>query len=318
MNFQRMIGLGVAGNFTGHLEQAGEAKDFVNIQVADHCQPKGLFPFYVPGYASSFLSTYPISSTHISYPQEGGNLQIEPEIAIICRLVYQEKKVHELHAVKFAASNNCSIRKPGARKISEKKNWGRHSKGLSQTLIEIDRFRFGGIMDQFHIASFLRREGQLHTYGIDSPALGYSYFYETLQAWIIDRMNAQLDEGPLESILELIEQANYPEYAIMSIGATRYTEFGECTYLQPGDESIVMVYDASMYMSEAIGQRLAIEPLLRKTPRIRAHCDALISIVREALQGIGETYWIIRRHTDSTSILTNQLGDPAGIVRHSR
>lgn len=252
-----MIGLGVAGNFTGHLEQAGEAKDFVNIQVRDNRQPKGLFPFYVPGHTSSFLSTYPISSTQITCPQEGGDLQIEPEIAIVCRLVYQEEKVHELHPMKFGAYNDCSIRKPGARKISEKKNWGSHSKGLSQNLIDIDRFTFGGVMDQYRIASFLRRDEQLHEYGIDSPALGYSYFYEPLQEWIIDRMNSQIDEGPLESIPELIRQAKYPEYAIISIGATRYTEFGERTYLQPGDESIVVVYDASTYDSKAIVQRLS-------------------------------------------------------------
>lgn len=256
MDFQQMIGLGVAGNFTGHLEQAGEAEYFVDVKVRDNQQPKGLFPFYVPGYAASFLNTYPISSTHITFPQEGVDLQIEPEMAIICRLGYQKEKVHELHPVKFGAYNDCSIRKPGARKISEKKNWGKHSKGLSQNLIEIDRFTSGGIMDQFRIASFLRRDEQLHEYGIDSPALGYSYFYEPLQEWIIDRMNSQIDEGPLESIAELIRQAKYPEYAIISIGATRYTEFGERTYLQPADESIVVVYDWSIYESKAIVQRL--------------------------------------------------------------
>ena len=31
----RFIGLGVAGNFAGHLEQAGEAADFVAVKVAD-------------------------------------------------------------------------------------------------------------------------------------------------------------------------------------------------------------------------------------------------------------------------------------------
>ncbi len=69
-------------------------------------------------------------------------------------------------------------------------------------------------------------------------------------------MNAQIDEGSLESIAELIRQASYPEYAIISIGATRYTEFGKQTFLQPGDESLVVVYDASIYTSETIEQRL--------------------------------------------------------------
>ena len=30
-----IIGLGVAGNFAGHLEQAGEASDFKDLKIAD-------------------------------------------------------------------------------------------------------------------------------------------------------------------------------------------------------------------------------------------------------------------------------------------
>ena len=32
-NLEEMATFGVAGNFTGHLEQAGEAKDFTNIKT---------------------------------------------------------------------------------------------------------------------------------------------------------------------------------------------------------------------------------------------------------------------------------------------
>ena len=39
---------GVAGNFTGHLEQAGEAKDFENVKTAEVNAPKALFPTYIP------------------------------------------------------------------------------------------------------------------------------------------------------------------------------------------------------------------------------------------------------------------------------
>lgn len=46
-------------------------------------------------------------------------------------------------------------------------------------------------------------------------------------------MNNQPDEGPMNHIASLLEQANYPEQAIISIGATRYTEFGETHFLQP-------------------------------------------------------------------------------------
>lgn len=59
MELMKMIGFGVAGNFAGHLEQAGEASDFVNVQVKDAIQPKAIFPFYVPHIENSFLTFSP-------------------------------------------------------------------------------------------------------------------------------------------------------------------------------------------------------------------------------------------------------------------
>ena len=35
INISEAAAFGVAGNFTGHLEQAGEASDFVNVKVED-------------------------------------------------------------------------------------------------------------------------------------------------------------------------------------------------------------------------------------------------------------------------------------------
>jgi len=47
-HLKEFIGFGVAGNFAHHLEQAGEASDFVNVEVDDENAPKGIFPFYLP------------------------------------------------------------------------------------------------------------------------------------------------------------------------------------------------------------------------------------------------------------------------------
>ena len=82
--------------------------------------------------------------------------------------------------VALGASNDCSIRKEGAKKISLKKNWGKASKGLSENLIAIDRFTEGGILDSYRIASFLVRDGNANVYGEDSPVKGDSYLYEKL------------------------------------------------------------------------------------------------------------------------------------------
>lgn len=245
--FRDVIGFGVAGNFAGHLEQAGEASDFVKVDVADARAPKGLFPFYVPGASDSFLGTYPISSSQIVAPLAGGNLQIEPEVAMLVDLTYTDNKVTGLQPRRFGAYNDCSIRKPNARKISEKKNWGPDSKGLAANLLEIDRFSAGGVMDNYHLACYLQRDGQVHTYGLDSPLLGYSYFYEQLCDWIIEKFNTQQDAGPLENLAELLAVANQPQQALISIGATKYTAYGASTYLQPDDDVWVLVYDRNQF-----------------------------------------------------------------------
>ena len=79
------FGFGVAGNFAGHLEQAGEAGDFATV-VTPGDAPKGIFPWYVPGY-DSFLGEFPLSHDTLLVPAVDSddwgplNLQIEPEVA---------------------------------------------------------------------------------------------------------------------------------------------------------------------------------------------------------------------------------------------
>ncbi|MGR6834455.1 DUF5718 family protein [Aliivibrio wodanis] len=252
MTFKHVIGFGVAGNFAGHLEQAGEATDFLNVKVDNAIQPKALFPFYIPSSSAGFLSQYPLSSDSIIPPNDADNLQIEPEVAIVFDITYQDNKVVALTPVKFAAYNDCSIRKPNAKKISEKKNWGENTKGISQDFIKLTSFTKGCELDKYRIASFHIRNGQMNRYGEDSAAIDYSYFHEQLNDWMIDRMNNQKDEGPAEDLALYLSEANYPEQAIISIGATRYTEFGETNFLQSGDESIVVVYDGQCYDSQEI------------------------------------------------------------------
>lgn len=253
---KNFIGLGVAGNFAGHLEQAGEAADFLQVKTEEAIQPKAIFPFYVPSETLSsteqFLSTYPLSHDTISFPQDADNLQIEPEVALICEIHYQDGQVNKLKPSHFAAYNDCSIRRPNARKICEKKNWGENSKGISATQIALDKFEQGGVLDNYHIACFHKRNGVLNTYGEDSPAASYSYFHQKLLNWIIDKMNHQPDQGPMNHIAELIKQSHQPAHAIISIGATRYTPFGETNFLQVGDTSIVVVYDATKYTHDQI------------------------------------------------------------------
>lgn len=245
--FKNHIGLGIAGNFALHLEQAGESADFANVITEDPNGPKGIFPFYIPG-KDGYLGIYPLSHDTICLPREECNVQMEPEVGLVCDLIYNESgSIASIIPKQFGAYNDCSLRKEGVPKISLKKNWGTNTKGVSSTLIDIDRFEDGGVMDHFRIASFLRRDGMTMRYGEDVELQGYSYFYKKLLDWLILQVNTQKDFGPLEEVCWYIKDAGNPTKMLISIGATRYTHFGETTFLQEGDEIVVVVYDNNLY-----------------------------------------------------------------------
>jgi len=243
MQLKDVICLGVAGNFAHHLEQAGELEDFKNVVTETVDAPKGIFPFYLPNN-EGFLGLYSIGTDTLELPSYEANAQVEPEIAVLFDIVYNDKQeVVDLLAQKFTTFNDCTIRKEGAKKISEKKSWGENSKGIGNKWIPIDKFEEGGVMDHYHLCSFVKRDGILHPYGVDAPLLGYSYFYTKLKRWLIDKINTQKDFGPLEDIAMHLKESNYPKQALISIGATAYAAFGEHNYLQSGDEVYVMAYD---------------------------------------------------------------------------
>jgi len=252
--YKERAGLGIAGNFALHLEQAGELKDFENVKVADENGPKGIFPFYIPNKEGA-IGVYPLSSDTILLPKEDVNVQPEPEVALLCDLTYTEGRISKITPTHFAAFNDNSIRKEGAGKISEKKNWGEASKGMSHPPVAIDRFEVGGIMDGWHIASFLRREDVVLRYGEDVELTGYSYFHEKLLAWLVKQLATQQDQGPLEPVGDYLAEAGFPEKAIISIGATRYIFLCEKTYLREGDEVMVILYDSARYKVNEILQK---------------------------------------------------------------
>jgi len=254
--YKKFLGLGIAGNFALHLDQAGEAEDFKDVITADEAAPKGLFPFFLPRMqnpvnqaeltAKKILATYPLGADYIKLPADKTlNIQAEPEVGLVCDIEYTTGKVSKVTPRYFGAYNDFSIRVKGAKKISAKKNWGHETKGFSNTIIKIDKFSEGGNIDNYSICSFLRRDGEVHAYGEDVELTGYSYFHEKLSDWILNQINTQEDFGPLEPISEYIHACDNPPEAIISIGATRYTPYGETTFLKTGDESIVILYDAT-------------------------------------------------------------------------
>ena len=258
------FGFGVAGNFAGHLEQAGEAADFVNV-TSQGAAPKGIFPWYAPGY-NSFLGEFPLSCDAIRLPKSpdaldaAWNLQIEPEVGLACGVKWVGDTVSSLQPFALGAFNDCSIRRPNAAKISDKKNWGPESKGLAQKFFEISELTPDGPTATLRLLCHLRTaDGQEHEYGVDSPLLGYSYYGEVLLDWIVERLANQKGsaETPLEDVGALMVASGHPAKLLVGIGATRYTPLGESTYLQPGDQAVVRVYDTDCDLHSELRQTVS-------------------------------------------------------------
>jgi len=253
---------GVAGNFTGHLEQAGEAADFKNVKTLEQNAPKAIFPTFLPKNGTNsasdasvipeFLTVFPFDPKSIIFPKGEEKLQIEPECAIIFDATWKGDTLTELKPVSFGASNDCSIRKQGAKKISEKKNWGSCTKGFSENQIPADGFEKGCKLDDYRIASFLIRNGEVYDYGENSAVRDYSYIYKKLTDWMLNKFNHQQNEGPAEDIHSYLVAASCPQHIMVSIGATRYTAWGESNFLQNGDKAVVVVYPESKYSPEEI------------------------------------------------------------------
>ena len=55
----------------------------------------------------------------------------------------------------------------------------------------------------------------------------------------------------------MLAAAGCPETVVIGIGATRYTPFGESTYLEPGDESVVVVYDGALTAPDGVRDAVA-------------------------------------------------------------
>ncbi|MEC7947140.1 MAG: DUF5718 family protein [Myxococcota bacterium] len=238
--FRDVPRFGIAGNMAGHLEQAGEAGDFTQVEAAAG-QPKGIFPTYIPG-SRGFLGVDPVSFDRLRLPRgsDAARVQAEPELALFVALDWLDGRVAAVRPLGFTAYNDASIRKP-APKISIKKNWGAATKGFAPEVVPLETLEIGGPLDRYNLVAFLRRDGVLRTYGEDSPVQSYACFHASLLTWIAEKLNDQAEEGPLEHLAALLH--DQPAGAVIGIGATRYTPFAADDRLQAGDEVIVAVYD---------------------------------------------------------------------------
>ena len=254
------FGFGVAGNFTGHLEQAGEAVDFEHVDAAGEL-PKGIFPWYVPG-GETFLGAWPIAADELVVPDPAtspGRIQVEPELAVHCDVVRgDDGAVRALVPRWVAAFDDCSLRRPNAAKISHKKNWGDGSKGLATSGFAVSDLDPDGALATLRLACFLRRGDETHAYGVDSALATYTLTGGPLLAWLVDRLAHQRgsDATPLEDVGALLD-ASGASTVLVGVGASRYEPYGETTFVEADDEAIVVVYDGAAHEPREVADRVA-------------------------------------------------------------
>lgn len=252
--WHRTFGLGVAGNVAGHMQQAGEADSSHSSDM-----PAAVFTFYAPHPHTvdapekevlNRLQNFPVSNAVIDFPHKGGNVQVEPEMGLLCDIVYTPdlSKVERLMPRRVAAFNDCSIRHlDGSQKLSEKKNWGAGSKGISLRSFRVKSISQGSYVDQLCLASYIMRDGEVIQYSVPAPARNYLLFHDALLDWVVACINTQQDTDKWEEIFPQLVESDYPVSMWIALGAGEYTDWGSQNYLQPKDETLVMVYDEQVF-----------------------------------------------------------------------
>nr|WP_319556201.1 DUF5718 family protein [uncultured Vibrio sp.] len=240
--------LGIAGNSPGYLAQTGEISAFNEQQKAELQEahrPRALFPMFVRQLGDSYLGQMPFSSSKLVLPEEpDAKVQMEPEIAIKCRVTYTEKgQVAALTPFALTLINDATYRNKTVSKLAEKKNWGAFSKGIAELELPVDSFSEQTPLDHLRLCGFHGRNGQWHLCSQDVSVTEYNVFYQSLTDWLVETINHQADDGAMHNTHSLFVEANQPSEITIAIGAPCYTTYGEDHQLLDGDRVFVCVYD---------------------------------------------------------------------------
>lgn len=239
-----LFGLGIAGNFAGHLQQTGEANALQG--AVDASRPQALFPFFVPNATEPYLAVNPYSFDTVLLPSDvNAKVQMEPEIALVVTVKYLGTSVIGLVPESMTLLNDLTHRNAVVSKLAEKKNWGMASKGIAPNAWPLSSFSAADGLGKYRFCSFHARDGRWAACGHDVSLSDYSYCYEQLISWLIEQINQQKNEGALHSIAALLAEAGYPKRMLISLGSSRYTDYGEQHHLLAGDALCAVLYDSS-------------------------------------------------------------------------
>ncbi len=250
-----LFGIGIAGNFAGHLTQTGEAKGLSH--AVDDEKPQALFAFYVPNGQEDYLTVNPYSSDILTIPtKKGAKVQMEAEVAVVADVEYQNGIVTGITPRSMRLFNDATYRNAEVEKLAEKKNWGEASKGIGLKSLPLSGFDEESGLSTYRFCSFHCRDDNWYLCCQDASIADYSYFYQRVLDWLIETVNQQQDQGALHSITAQLIQAGHPQQILISLGASRYTEQGERHQLMPGDKLCAVLYDQQQLDFETIQTRI--------------------------------------------------------------
>lgn len=234
-----MLSIGIIGNFSGHLSGAE--------RIEENELPNGIFVI-----DCSEDNTITSGST-LKYPEQGSEVDVEPEFVLRCQVEYQNGKVSSLMTTHISIGNDVTIRNlPGSEKISERKSWGKHSKGINRHWWNVSRLSPANYDENIKLISYIERDGKLHLATPSVSCTELKVFYCHLMAWMVGRINEQADEGMYEQILPKLAELNYPSELILFTGAPNYSPWAEKHFLATGDKVHIAAYNGRLIDEEII------------------------------------------------------------------
>jgi len=243
-DLQEMLFMGVVGNVAIDSNNSDNRKG----------NPQALVPIYIPSKKKEnhFLETFPFSHSKLQIPSFYDNIKIEPELVLECDIKYYNKKVHYIIPKRFTVINNSTLHRLSVHKVSHNKNWGENSKGIAKKWLHISEFETGGSLSNYNIVSFIKRNGGIENYTVDTKIESYPYLFDNLINWTIKQIKEQQDILSLDNITSLIQKAGNPEKFLISVGSTLLTSTGDNLFLEDRDEVFIVLYDRTKYRKESI------------------------------------------------------------------
>jgi len=236
------ICIGIIGNYFGHLSGAEN--------VEEHRLPNGIFVIDKgkPGMLTA--------SSQAKYPDEGTNVDIEPEFVIRFSADYSNGRLDSLIATHITIGNDYTIRSlEGSSKISQRKAWGDKSKGIHSLWWEIDQFTADNYGENLSLISFIERSGEFYCTTPIATCADTKVFCNDLIEWVIVQVNHQKDKGMYEEILPVLAASGYPQEIILYTGAPNYSRWGEENFVQRGDKVHITAFKNSCLTRESARQQ---------------------------------------------------------------